>query len=178
MEKTINISEVTKTDLNEIKIFFKATLTETFERHGIGKDELEEEIKEKISEVEEFLKGSRGDLDFIVAREEDRIIGIIKSSKTGRFSDKISGGRVKDIKEIGSLYILAEKRGSRVGSRLIEEILKRMKARGEKEFCFDCGFPDSQKRWIRKFGNPTITVKDYWGKGEHHMLWIKKIEED
>lgn len=58
----------------------------------------------------------------------------------------------------------------------LQGIFQVLKSKGIKEFCFDSGYKEAQQMWTNKFGNPNILLKDYWGEGEHHMIWRRQVD--
>jgi GNAT superfamily N-acetyltransferase len=79
--------------------------------------------------------------------------------------------------ELGSLYVLPSYQGQGVGSALIKGMAISLKKQGIDQFCLDSGYKRAQKRWLRKFGEPYKTVKDYWGPDSVHMVWLCKIND-
>lgn len=81
--------------------------------------------------IEPLLKSVWGDTSnlsfeqFVVAKDEDRLIGCIRIKK-------LDG----DCFELASLVVVEEYRGKRIGSRLVEELLKKEKGRPVYLLCF------------------------------------------
>lgn len=48
---------------------------------------------------------------------------------------------------------------------------------GIEEFCFDSGYRNAQKRWLKKFGKPYKIAKDYWGEDGDNMIWLCKVKD-
>ena len=83
-----------------------------------------------------------------------------------------TGHQLDAVGELGSLYILPEYQGQGIGSALIGELLEFLREQGIDRFCLDSGYQRAQRRWLQKFGEPYITVKDYWGPDSVHMVWL------
>lgn len=48
---------------------------------------------------------------------------------------------------------------------------------GIERFCLDSGYKSAQKRWLKKFGEPWIISKDYWGERLDHMIWLCDLRD-
>jgi len=81
--------------------------------------------------IETLLKRVWGDTSnlsheqFIVAKDDDKLIGCVRIKKLD-----------KNCLELASLAVLEEYRGKRIGSRLVEELLKNEKGRPVYILCF------------------------------------------
>jgi hypothetical protein len=49
--------------------------------------------------------------------------------------------------------------------------------KGINEFCPDSGYPNAQKIWRKKLGEPDYLLKDYWGPGHDHMIWRRSTHD-
>jgi hypothetical protein len=60
---------------------------------------------------------------------------------------------------------------------LLQAMYKTLRSKGIDEFCLDCGYKNAQKIWQNKFGKPDYHFKDYWDKGQDHMIWRIKLRD-
>ena len=60
---------------------------------------------------------------------------------------------------------------------MFNAIFEELHRKGIKEFCFDSGYKSAQKIWMNKFGKPEYHLKDFWGKGEDHMVWRVNVQD-
>ena len=63
------------------------------------------------------------------------------------------------------------------GSSLIQAMMNELHDRGIDHFSLDSGYKEAQCRWIRKFGEPYLVAKDYWGPGKDHMIWLCQVKD-
>jgi len=82
-----------------------------------------------------------------------------------------------DIGELGSIYVLPHLQGLGIGSALIQAMVNELNDRGIDHFSLDSGYKEAQCRWIRKFGEPYLVAKDYWGPGKDHMIWLCQVKD-
>lgn len=85
--------------------------------------------------------------------------------------------RLAEIGEVGGLFVLPSYQGQGIGSALIQAMVEHNAVMGRGQFCLDSGYKQAQKRWLRKFGAPYKVVKDYWGQGLDHMIWLYNVSD-
>ncbi len=64
-----------------------------------------------------------------------------------------------------------------VGNLLLTTMYSTLKNNGIEEFCLDSGYGSAQQIWKKKFGDPDYLLKDYWGKGNDHLIWRIRIND-
>jgi len=160
-------------DIEELNAFFKTVLIDTFAREGITN--MDEDIKSEIETKGIYLNR---DLDsngenryFLIALIEDKIIGSIEYGASSELIDKCTEGALKEIVELGTVFVHPNYQRQGVGNLLLNEMYKTFKEKGVKEFCLDSGYSNAQKVWKSKFGEPNYLFKDFWCKGNDHMIW-------
>lgn len=160
-------------DTEELNQFFKTVLTDTFAREGLA--ELVEDIEADIESKKKYLKldfETRGEKSyFLIALAEDKIIGTIACGTANELIQECTNGELETMVEIGTVYVHPDYQRQGVGNRLLAKMLQILIARGIQEFCLDSGFKTAQTIWYKKFGEPEYLLMDYWGQGQHHMIW-------
>jgi len=58
---------------------------------------------------------------------------------------------------------------------LPEALYLALEKKGIDRFCLDSGYSRSQAIWRRKFGEPDYVLTDYWGEGNDHLIWSRKL---
>ncbi|KAB3525498.1 GNAT family N-acetyltransferase [Alkaliphilus serpentinus] len=166
-------------DIEELDLFFKTVVWDTFNKEGLGN--LSEDIANEIIVKNEYLKS---DIDsdgekryFLLATAANRIIGTIEYGLTSDLINNCTNGEYRGLVEIGTLFVSPNYQGQGVGNLLLNSMYITLKSRGIKEFCLDSGYKNAQKVWEKKFGKPNYLLKDYWGSGADHMIWRKKLED-
>jgi predicted N-acetyltransferase YhbS len=175
--KKIEIGRPRIEDIEMINEFFEIVLRDTFERNGIS--DMEELIIEEIESKKNFLKQ---DLEsggknryFLIAKEEDKIVGSIEYGTPNELIISSTNGKLKDLVEIGTVFVRPEYQSKGIGSQLIMMLCEELRKSGRKEFCLDSGYKTAQKTWTKKLGEPEYILKDYWGEGDDHMIWRVKL---
>ncbi len=75
------------------------------------------------------------------------------------------------------MYVHPDYQRQGIGSQLLHEMYAVLNRHGIEEFCLDSGFTIAQRVWKKKFGDPDYFLENYWGDGEHHMIWRIKVNE-
>ena len=47
--------------------------------------------------------------------------------------------------------------------------------RGVEHVSIDSGYSSAQKIWLKKYGEPSYTMKEQWGEGFDHLIWDVKL---
>ena len=166
-------------DKAELNNFFRAVITDTFHKEGIGelKEDMEDEIEAKNEYLHRDLLSGGKNRFFLIALTGDKIIGTIEYGPASELIKKSTEGALSDIYEMGTVFVHPDYQKSGIGNQLLNEMYVTLKNKGVEEFCLDSGYKQSQKIWKKKFGEPEYLLKDYWGKGAHHMIWRVRIKD-
>ncbi|WP_336775574.1 GNAT family N-acetyltransferase [Paenibacillus sp. MMO-58] len=169
----IEINELKPTDLEPAVELFRRTIPEAFREEGLAAltAEIQQEIEGKRRMLQDALFNERSPIRFLVARMGANLVGMISIGPCNDDIVRCTGGRLKIIPELGSLYVLREYQGQGIASALIKAMANSLADRGIESFCLDSGYRNAQVKWLRKFGQPYSTVQDYWGQGLAHMVW-------
>lgn len=172
MEK-LKISRPEKAEELEINTFFQLVLEDTFRKNNLW--EMEALLKEEVEDKQRILKqdfDSDGEKRyFLLARIGGKIVGTIEYGLANDLISTCTQNELSHLMEIGTVFVHPKFQGSGIGRKLLDEILKRMRARGLQEFCLDSGYPMAQKIWLHVFGKPLYHLQDYWGENADHMIW-------
>lgn len=176
---SVKISRPTYDDIEIINEYFKVVLIDTFRRNEILDltDLLAEEIEEKRKCLNQDFETEGRDRFFLIGKDDDKIVASIEYGPSNELIDTCTKGELKDLVEIGTVFVHPDYQAEGIGSRMLKEIFIEMKRKGIEEFCFDSGYKSAQKIWEHKFGKPEYHLKDYWGEGADHMVWRLKVED-
>lgn len=169
----------TKSDIKSIYKVFDITIRNTFEKEGLSylKDDIINEIENKKKLLNLALTTIDMNVCFFVAKIKDEVIGTISFSPCSDDIKKFTHNKIKNVGELGSLYVLPSYQDNGIASVLINELMEFLHVNGVQQFCLDSGYKQAQKRWIRKFGIPYKIVKDYWGIDNDHMIWLCEVKD-
>ncbi|MEK3685757.1 GNAT family N-acetyltransferase [Paenibacillus sp. FSL R10-2736] len=170
----LNINPLTEDDISPVSDLYKIAITDAFESEGLGhlQVDIQQEIGSKIRMAAASLNPPNSDTWFWVARIDGRVVGTISYAPCGEDIRVCSGNQLDAVGELGSLYVLPGYQGQGIGSALVEELMVFLRKQGITQFCLDSGYRRAQTRWQRKFGEPYVIVKDYWGPDSVHMVWL------
>lgn len=158
---------------------YSLSIRDAFEKEGLG--DLEETISEEINHKKEsllnYLKGDIYNRKYLIAVNGDDIVGTISFGPCGKQIKDCTDENFPTQIELGGLYIKPYFQNQGIGSSLINKMIKEMKNMGIHIFSCDSGYKRAQKRWIRKFGEPYLVAKDYWGEDGDHMIWLCKSDD-
>ncbi len=176
--KNIHISRPKIEDIELINEFFELVIRDTFERNGISDlvDTITEEIADKRRCLSQDIESSGKDRFFLIAKDENKIVGSIEYGPSNDLIISCTNGELKELVEIGTVFVHPDYQYKGIGSRMLKRIFTELKNNDIEEFCFDSGYKSAQKIWINKFGNPEYHLKDYWGKGDDHMVWRISVD--
>lgn len=179
MIKDLIISRPIKGDIESAYKVFEASIGDAFEKEGLGslQEDIYEQVKYKKNLLDESLDLPNSDTYFLVAKTNDTVIGTISFGPCGEDIKKCVESKFHSVGELGSLYILPDYQNQGIGSLLISAMIDYLSKQGISQFCLDSGYKRAQKRWLRKFGEPYKEVKDYWGSGNNHMIWLCKVSD-
>jgi len=168
-----------KQEKEQIHQFFSSVITHTFFKEGIAelKAELAEEIETKKTYLDDDFESNGLNRYFLFAYKDDRIIGSISYGPPNSIIVQESKNQMQHLHEIGSLLVDPKFQNQGIGNKLLQGIFQALREKGNTEFCFDSGYKEAQNIWVRKFGDPLISLENYWGENSHHMIWRKKLAE-
>lgn len=166
-------------DREDLHGFFKEVLVDTFIKEGIGEmvQELENEIKEKKTFLDEYYSTNGEKRYFLVAWVNNEIVGTIAYGPSNEIIKQNLKGSCNEIGEVGTLLIKPLYQNQGIGTKLLQGIFKYLKDRNIDNVSLDSGYKRAQQIWIKKFGEPRIILKDFWGTGFDHMIWVQRVEE-
>ncbi|KFN01350.1 N-acetyltransferase [Bacillus clarus] len=168
-------------DRDELHVFFRTVITDTYAKEGLLElmDDIENEIETKKRYLQSDFDSNGKNRYFLLAinKAYDKIIGTIEIGPASTVINSCTGGVLKDLYEIGTVFVLPEYQRKGIGSLLLNAMLFTLLGKGIMEFCLDSGYKNAQKIWQSKFGEPNYLLKDYWSKSNHHMIWRKSIRD-
>ncbi|CAM3815514.1 GNAT family N-acetyltransferase [Mesobacillus thioparans] len=164
-------------DREQLNEFFRAVITDTFTKEGIGHQlhEINEEIKVKRKYLNNDIESNGENRYFLIAFYDDKIIGSIEYGMANEVIKNCTNNHYESLVEIGTLFVHPDYQRNGVGNLLLKEMYETLRNNGIEEFCLDSGYKSAQLIWKKKFGDPDIVLKDYWGKNYDHMIWRVKI---
>jgi GNAT superfamily N-acetyltransferase len=171
--QTVEIRRPRMEDIEELNKFFRIVITDTFRREGLAglMDDIKAEIESKINYLQLDLDSNGEKRYFLIALAENKIIGTIEYGPASELIIECTEGKLGNLVEVGTVFILPDYQRQGIGNRLLAEMLQTLKGRGIVDFCLDSGYKTAQTIWKRKFGEPDYLLKDYWGQGQDHMIW-------
>ena len=166
-------------DMEELHKFFRIVLTDTFAREGLGDkvDMIEDEIEDKKKYLKSDLDSNGEDTYFLIALDDDKIIGSIEYGSSSELINSCTDGALKDLVEVGTVFVRPDYQRRGIGNLLLNVMYLTLQNRGIEEFCLDSGYTNAQKIWKKKFGEPDYLLEDYWSEGNDHMIWRRRINE-
>jgi GNAT superfamily N-acetyltransferase len=171
--QTVEIRRPGMEDIEELNKFFRIVITDTFRREGLAglMDDIKAEIESKNNYLQMDLDSNGEKRYFLIALAENKIIGTIEYGPASELIIECTEGKLGNLVEVGTVFILPDYQRQGIGNRLLAEMLQTLKGRGIVDFCLDSGYKTAQTIWKRKFGEPDYLLKDYWGQGQDHMIW-------
>lgn len=174
----LEIRRPTYTDIVAMKALFASTIDDVIKREGIDMPELmQEEFEEKQAFLREDLESGGEKRYFLVACIEGNIVGTAALGPSNPLIHEVTGDLLKDILEIGTVYVDPAYQKLGVGMKLINALYLTLLAKGETEFCLDSGYKSAQAIWNRKIGQAEYVEIDRWGEGNPHMVWHKQLKD-
>lgn len=162
-------------DIEELNQFFTMVLMDTFAKEGLAymTDEIEKEIEDKKIYLNEDIESNGEKRYFLIALDNEKIIGTIEYGPTGKLVINCTDGELKGVVEVGTVFVHPAYQKQGVGTIMLNMIYLTLLNRNIKEFCLDSGYKNAQKVWKKKFGEPNYILKDFWSEGYDHMIWRK-----
>ncbi|MGN8772301.1 GNAT family N-acetyltransferase [Paenibacillus barengoltzii] len=192
MVENFVIVPLTAEDREQACRVFEQTIPEAFAAEGLG--HLIEDIREEVDGKRKLVNAALGAASssdphgkgktagespvlFLVAKIGREVVGTISFGPCGKETRDCTQHALDEVGELGSLYVLPANQGQGIGAALIEAMAKALQERGIEQFCLDSGYKRAQQKWLRKFGEPYVVAKDYWGPGQDHMVWLCQVED-
>ncbi|RDI41357.1 GNAT family N-acetyltransferase [Falsibacillus pallidus] len=169
----VKIRRPAKEDEKELHVFFQLVISDTFSKEGIGHmmEDIQEEIHTKKQYLDKDFESKGLNRYFLIAEVEDKIVGSIEYGPPSELILLHTNNEFQSIVEVGTVFVHPDFQRKGIGNRLLNEIYTVLAGKGMSAFCLDSGYARAQKVWKRKFGEPDYLLKDFWGKGLHHMIW-------
>jgi GNAT superfamily N-acetyltransferase len=168
-------------DKDELEMFFETVIKDTYEKEGLSQlaEDIKNEIEGKKQYLEEDLASNGKYRYFMIAIDKDtnNIIGSIEYGPASNLIQKCTDGLWKGLYEIGTVFVHPVYQNGGIGSSLLNKIFLIMSAQGIEEFVLDSGYTRAQQIWKKKFGEPNVIMKDFWGEGYDHWIWRKRIKD-
>jgi ribosomal protein S18 acetylase RimI-like enzyme len=160
-------------DIKELHSLFSIVITDTFNKEGIGEklNDINDEVEVKEKYLASDLESKGEKRYFLIALEGNKIIGSIESGPASDFICDCTDNTFKELVEVGTVFVHPDYQRMGVGNSLLDAMYAALKNKGIEEFCLDSGYISAQKIWKKKFGDPDYLLKDYWDKGNDHMIW-------
>ncbi|MDM5239420.1 GNAT family N-acetyltransferase [Bacillus cereus] len=168
-------------DIDELYLFFRIVITNTYKDEGLSQlvDDIENEINSKKQYLKNDFDSNGENRYFLLAIDtnNDKIIGTIEIGPASTLINSCTSGVLKDLYEIGTVFILPEYQRKGIGSLLLNAMYLTLLSRGITEYCLDSGYKKAQSIWTKKLGKPSYVLKDYWGESNNHMIWKKSLHD-
>lgn len=174
------VEKLKPSDIDQALELMSQVISESFKREGMDvnkvKDLLQSEIdsqKQRLT-IDPELVFPR----FYVAKQEDEIVGVMgygPIEQTAKDALKKLDQEEKGVIEIFSAYVDFEKQGRGIGSKLLEAILSDLKNTEFQYFSLFTGYKIGKRFWTKKFGQPTIIMKNYFPFNVDCWAWVKGI---
>jgi len=166
-------------DIKQLNEFFKIVITDTFVKEGIEEklNDIKDEIEMKKKYIESDFKSNGEQRYFLIAIYGDKIIGSIEYGPVSNLINKCTNNACKGLIEIGTVFVHPDFQRNGVGNLLLKSIYYILRKNRIEEFCLDSGYTSAQRIWKKKFGDPDYLLKDYWDKGNDHMIWRIKVSD-
>lgn len=170
------IRKPVESDVSKVQDFLELVISDTSKKEGVEEEDfVSEEVGCKMEVLKNYLEKPDRDISFLIALDEDKIIGTISSSFCRDEILELLGSKVRGKYQIGIVYIHPDYQRKGVATNLLNEMNEILKDRGITEFYLDSGYLEAQKYWERKLGAPLFVRKDHWGEGVDHMIWRSSL---
>jgi GNAT superfamily N-acetyltransferase len=175
----VNIRRPTTEVREQLNDFFRTVIIDTFNNEGIGNqlNDINEEIEVKKGYLTSDFESNGEERYFLIAFYGDKIIGSIEFGPANEIIRNWSDHAFEGVVEVGTVFVHPDYQRNGVGNLLLKAMYETLRSNGIEEFCLDSGYKSAQLIWKKKFGEPDILLKDYWGKNFEHMIWRVKIRE-
>ncbi|MCT8136838.1 GNAT family N-acetyltransferase [Anaerobacillus sp. CMMVII] len=166
-------------DVEVLHQFFRLVITDTFAKEGLGHllDDIEKEIESKRKLVSTDLESNGKDRYFLVAVMNDQLLGTIEFGAASNLIIECTNGELQGLNEVGTVFVHPNYQRQGIGTLLLNAMFLTLQNIGTEEFCLDSGYKTAQKIWQKKFGDPEYILKDYWGVGNDHLIWRRRLSQ-
>ncbi len=175
MHQTLTFHQATPLDRPAVEALWLSVLTHAFKQQGHALDfRPEDELAFKMRQYDAamasphahyFLAYELGQLIGTIAYETPPNPGILRRTE----------GRLKDLYEIGSLYIDPSRQKQGLSTVLLKFVLTQLIEQGIETVCFDSILEHSQTLWVKRFGPPTyITHSD--DESFRVFIWVIRTQ--
>lgn len=175
----IEIRRSASEDSLKLAQFFRMVITHTFHKEGIGHlvDDLEAEFESKQQILQQDFE-SGGKIRYVlIALDKGQIIGTIEYGPSSKLIQECTKNALQEQVEVGTVFVHPDYQGNGISHLLWNVMYLTLLSRGIKEFCFDSGYNEAQRIWCQKFGEPDYRLENYWGEGQHHMIWTRQTAQ-
>lgn len=178
--KNIEIRQPLPEDKNELHLLFETVIRHTFKINSLTRLEkmLDLEIKDKKNCLNQYYETEGRERFFLIALVDNRIVGCIEYGMANVRVSNCTNGELAGITEVGTVFVIPEYQKRGIGRLLLDSIFSELSSRNIRKVCLDSGYKMAQKIWLQKFGQPEYFLKDYWGEGLDHMIWVLEAEKD
>ncbi len=165
-----------KDDIPGIERLLKETFEDTFRKNKIVSIfEIEDEIKEKISKINQDIIEKDPRYYFMIAKDNAAVVGVCAFFPVSQIiKDYISGVGDEEL-EVGCAYVSPKYQKCGIGNMLAGLIMEKMQKSGRLNYYLCSGFETAQRYWSKKLGDPVYVIKDIWGEGKHELIWKATI---
>lgn len=166
--------KVSLSDKENASMLFEDCLAGLIFREGINEPGLLQEEVERLNfAVDASLQNQ--DTYFFVAEKSGKLIGTIALQPPGAISSLHASAENPKF-EIGCVYVHPAFQRLGVGNFLFHSVKEQARLHLSGRFVLDAGFSSSRTYWTKQLGEPSIILKDYWGVGQPHAIWIRDLE--
>lgn len=165
------IRRIKREDRVQLKRLFEIVVSDTYEKEGIGHltEDINNEVEAKIEYIEKDFDTQGKAQYFLVAEIDDQIVGCAAYGPCSHLIyDHLP--ELKSVLELGSVLVLPDFHNRKIGSQLVDRVLMDLK-KISNEVCLDSGYTIAKKIWTKRFGEPQLILKDFWGEGFDHYIW-------
>lgn len=174
----IEIRRPTEDDIIEPNNLFEVVIKDNFLKENVEDDDfINDEISDKNKKIRDDLNSNGEKIFFLIACFDNKIVGTIEYGPSSELVEELSDGRLKDVVEIGTVFVLPEYQKKGIGTLLINSLYITFLSRNINEFCLDSGYSIAKQIWTRKYGEPTIIKKDHWAENVDHFVWHINLDD-
>lgn len=178
----IKITRLSETDVPRVQDLLGRVLVDTFEKNQAqltDPGEIDSEVIQKVADLAADLSSDGKDAYHLLVRTpQGKVVGIIGSGSLNQeILSNLDKSPAQSAIEIKNVYVDPDFQGMGIGTRLFQKMLHHLKKEGVTEFYLDSGFALAQKYWSKKLGQPLVTKSDYYGKGNHYMIWKCSVNQ-